>query len=408
MPHGHDKHAIDIMLVTLAGNEYSMQTNLTHYDDLTQLEDDILSFLPTVSDIEVIGCEVDLIEPDTQLPLSDDFHTTLLRQNKLQIIVRPCREEGHSIWQFQESDRERYPKAVRVPINPRKEIADRAIYAAPMLRHVEVAAGIQHIGFAAWQGCQQLQIVKLPPSVVSLEDGAFQGCYVLREVVAPGCVQFSRRVFAECCSLSRVGVGNDEEATNVLRPGRSWAALLSKAVSRSPLSLSPWTTPISLAPCQMAVSAELASKACVCQATFHTIGLRACENCKRLVEVNLMCTGITVIPNSTFAHCVALSDIWLPPRLVRIGKEAFLSCISLREVVIPTELQDIGIRAFCGCEQLVRFTPLDWGEVDRTVQAEHDAFLMCDNFDRASWVELLPPGEPDSDAFDEELCTEFP
>ena len=121
-----------------------------------------------------------------------------------------------------------------------------------------------------------------------------------------------------------------------------------------------------------------------------------------------MCTGITVILNSTFAHCVALSDIWLPPRLVRIGKEAFLSCTSLREVVIPTELQDIGIRAFCGCEQLVRFTPLDWGEVDRTVQAEHDAFLMCDNFDRASWVELLPPGEPDSDAFDEELCAEFP
>ena len=167
MPHGHDQNAIAINLVTLAGNEYSTQANLTHYDDLTQLEDDIVSFLPTVSDIEVFGCEVDLIELDTQLPLSEDFHTTLLQQNKLQIIVRPCIEEGHSIWQFQDSDREGYPKAVRVPINPRKEVADRAFYAAPMLRHVEVAAGIKHIGFAAWQGCQQLQIVKLPPSVIS-------------------------------------------------------------------------------------------------------------------------------------------------------------------------------------------------------------------------------------------------
>ena len=196
-----------------------MQANLTHYDDLTQLEDDVVSFLPTVSDIEVFGCEVDLFEPDTQLPLSEDFHTTLLQQNKLQIIVRPCMEEGHSIWQFQESDRERYPKAVRAPINPRKEIADRAFYAAPMLRHVEVANGIKHVGFAAWQGCQQLQMVKLPPSVISLEDGAFQGCYVLREITAPGCVQFSRRVFAECCSLSKVGIGNGEDDTNVLAPG---------------------------------------------------------------------------------------------------------------------------------------------------------------------------------------------
>ena len=121
-----------------------------------------------------------------------------------------------------------------------------------------------------------------------------------------------------------------------------------------------------------------------------------------------MCTEVTVILKSTFAHCVALADIWLPPRLTRISKEAFLSCIALREVVIPTKLQDIGTRAFCGCEQLVHFTPLDWGEVERTIQAEHNAFLLCDSFERAPWIELRPPEGPDSDAFDEELHTEFP
>ena len=106
--------------------------------------------------MDVFGCEVDLIELDTQLPVSGAFHTVLLRQKKLQVVVRPCIVEGHSIWQFQEDDSEGYPKAIRVPTNPRKEIADRAFYAAPMLRHVEVAAGIKHVGFAAWQGCQQL------------------------------------------------------------------------------------------------------------------------------------------------------------------------------------------------------------------------------------------------------------
>ena len=103
-----------------------------------------------------------------------------------------------------------------------------------------------------------------------------------------------------------------------------------------------------------------------------------------------------------------MADIWLPPRLTQIGKEVFLNCIALREVVIPTELQDIGIRAFCGCEQLRRFTLLDWGEIDKNIQAEHNAFLMCDNFERPPWVELLPSEGPDSDAFDEEFHTEFP
>ena len=151
------------------------------------------------------------------------------------------------------SGRESYSKAVYVPLNPRKEIADRAFYAAPMLRHVEVATGIKHVGFAAWQGCQQLQIVKLPPSVISLEDGAFQGCYVLREITAPGCVQYSRRVFAECCSLSKVGIG--KEADDIECPctrGHSWAPLLSKAVSRSRLLLLLWTKPASLEHCLMA------------------------------------------------------------------------------------------------------------------------------------------------------------
>ena len=92
---------------------------------------------------------------------------------------------------------------------------------------------------------------------------------------------------------------------------------------------------------------------------FHNIGPRACENCKSLVEVNLMDTEITALPSSTFAHCVALNCIWLPPRLTLIGKEVFLNCVALQEVVIPTELRDIGNRAFGGCEQLQRFTPLD-------------------------------------------------
>ena len=215
----HDPHAIPIHLATMAGNEHIMQVNLTYYEDLGQLEDDILCFLPTVSDVDVFGCEVDLIELDAQRPLTETFHSVLLQQKRLQVIIRPCLEEGHSIWQFQDDGRESYPKAVRVPCKARKAIADRAFYAAPMLRHVEVATGIQHVGFAAWQGCQRLQIVKLPASVTCLEDGAFQGCYVLREITAPGCVQYSRRVFAECCSLSKVGDGKEDGDPNVLAPG---------------------------------------------------------------------------------------------------------------------------------------------------------------------------------------------
>ena len=58
-----------------------------------------------------------------------------------------------------------------------------------------------------------------PPSVISLAEGAFQGCYVLREVAAPGCVRYGPRVFAECCSLGRVGASHETEDSSGLTPG---------------------------------------------------------------------------------------------------------------------------------------------------------------------------------------------
>ena len=39
----------------------------------------------------------------------------------------------------------------------------------------------------------------------------------------------------------------------------------------------------------------------------------------------------------------------------------------------------------------------------RGICAEDKTFLMCDNFERESWITLLPPRDEDSDAFDEEL-----
>ena len=168
MPTHQDRYEVSLELVTIAGTEYAMQADLSHYEDVAELEDDILCFLPTVSDLDVFGCELELLGLHTQQPLPEAFRTVLLQRPQLQIVVRPCMVDGHSIWQFQEDGKESYPKAVRVPANPRGEIADRAFYAAPSLQHVEVATGIQHVGIAAWQSCQQLQIVKLPPSVISL------------------------------------------------------------------------------------------------------------------------------------------------------------------------------------------------------------------------------------------------
>ena len=172
MPTHQDRYEINLELVTIAGTVYAMQADLSHYEDVAELEDDILCFLPTVSDLDVFGCELELLNLHTQQPLPEAFRTVLLQRPQLQIVVRPCMVDGHSIWQFQDDGKESYPKAVRVAPNPRGAIADRAFYAAPSLRHVEVATGIQHVGVAAWQTSATANC-QAPPSVISLAEGAF-------------------------------------------------------------------------------------------------------------------------------------------------------------------------------------------------------------------------------------------
>ena len=82
MPPPQDRYEVNLELVTLAGTEEKMQANLSHYEDVAELEDDILCFLPTVSDLEVFGCELELLD---------------LQRPQLQIVVRPCMVEGHTL-----------------------------------------------------------------------------------------------------------------------------------------------------------------------------------------------------------------------------------------------------------------------------------------------------------------------
>ena len=140
---------------------------------------------------------------------------------------------------------------------------------------------------------------------------------------------------------------------------------------------------------------------------FHNFGPRTCENCKRLVEVNLMGTEITVLLSATFAHCVALNCVWLPPRLTQIGKEVFLNCVVLQEVVITTELSDIGNRAFCGCEQLQRFTSWIGVTLNSGCRQSTMPSLCVTNLKKKTVGGAAPAEGPDLDAFDEELHHEY-
>ena len=191
------------------------------------------------------------------------------------------------------------------------------------IRRVRVEAGIHTIGEAAWQSCPRLQIVKLPSTVVCLQDGVFQRSYALRAVLAPGCKQFGRSVFEECCSLSQVGAA--EDTTNQLAPQAQvsphaferCSALRQVSFEKTEVD------PTNLTRC-LPQGCFLGSGIALLDLPpdFNFVGPAACENCKRLQRVDLSRTDLTAILGATFAHCSHLEQLSLSKRLRRIGQEA--------------------------------------------------------------------------------------
>ena len=118
MPPPQDRYEVNLELVTVAGTEYTMQANLSHYEDVAELEDDILCFLPAVSDLELFGCELELLDLREQQPLSETFRTVLLQRPQLQIVVRPCMVEGHSNLAFPGRRQRRLPQSSSCPGQP--------------------------------------------------------------------------------------------------------------------------------------------------------------------------------------------------------------------------------------------------------------------------------------------------
>ena len=187
--------------------------SVAKFDRFEDLEDHVVDYLASVTDLKVFGCTIDFLQADTQTYLENPTWEKLLQQStEYTIVFRSCCEVLPSKEIFEGCPFRDIPIAVHVPMNPEEMVPDGAFTAVPRLRHVSIEAGIRVVGAEAWQCCQQLRIVKMPASVVRIADNTFRGCQLLNSVTAPGCAEFGYKAFAECSSLQCVhateGVAN--------------------------------------------------------------------------------------------------------------------------------------------------------------------------------------------------------
>ena len=140
---------------------------------LSDLEDQVMDYLASVTDLKVFGCSIDFLHMATQTYLEDPIWDKLQQSMEYCIVFRDCSEvlptqellEGCPIYNV--------PLAIHVPMNPEEKVPEGAFAGVPRLRHVGMEPGIRFIGADAWQNCRQLRIVKTPATVVVISDNVF-------------------------------------------------------------------------------------------------------------------------------------------------------------------------------------------------------------------------------------------
>ena len=163
---------------------------------------------------------------------------------------------------------------------------------------VKLPKSLRKIGYHAFYRCKMLAHVDIPSGVTEFGVGAFDGSSLMTVTIPEGVINLPDRIFNNCKYLKSV---------------------------KLPSSL-------------------------------KTIGYNAFEACYSLKTINLVdLKGVSKIESHTFSQCHSLCVVELPCSLKAIGGWAFSECITLRKVVLPPSLETIGEQAFAHCHPEVPF-----------------------------------------------------
>ena len=106
-----------LLLTTMAGNEIQIVVPFSIHRNWEMLEDYLVERLPAVSQSNTFGCEVTLLDADTQHVLCDPIQEELWNNTRFHLIVRDCFRSCSGKEQLQRDVYEALPKAIWVPVN---------------------------------------------------------------------------------------------------------------------------------------------------------------------------------------------------------------------------------------------------------------------------------------------------
>ena len=207
-------------------------------------------------------------------------------------------------------------ESVTVP-NTVIKIGHEAFSFCNSLKRITISKYVTTIGHNAFCKCLSLKNITLPNSVTVIKEGTFRGCTSLLNIsIPPSVTRIEDYAFAGCKSLQSVFIPNS--ITYIGKGTFSRCACLRSILIPNSVS---------------------------------NLGSSAFRKCSSLKNVSIS-KSITEIKESTFSVCSSLINISIPDNVISIKSGAFSDCISLQLVSIPGSIKSITTGAFANCPNL--------------------------------------------------------
>ena len=230
---------------------------------------------------------------------------------------------------------------VKIP-NSVTTICESAFENCTSLATVNIPNSVRTIGFAAFRHCESLTTVNIPNSISTL-DGTFVGCKSLRSIVIPKSVTaIKNSTFYACSSLLNINIpmsvqyieaGAFEYCSNLnafygkfATPDNRCLVVNGTLVGFAPKGLYSYQIPNSV----------------------KVIGQSAFGGAKELHHI-VIPNSVTSIETGAFSDCESLDEVVLPASIRSIGQLAFRDCNALKSITIPKSVEEIGDYAFVNC-----------------------------------------------------------
>ena len=217
---------------------------------------------------------------------------------------------------------------------------------------VTIPSGVTSIGGRAFLKCTDLTSVMIPSGVTSIREGAFWGCTSLASVTIPNSV-----TSIEGAAFNGTPWLNQQGEFVIVN-----GILLSYQGKGGSVSI----------PGNVTVIGDSAFYDCTALTSVTIPGSTtsiegyAFFGCKNLASVTIP-SNVTSIGKYAFGNCVGLTSVTLPSSVTSIGTGVFSDCTGLTSITIPNSVTNIEKFAFSECKALkdvyYRGTQTQWRAV---------------------------------------------